>query len=197
MNQPEDTMRNRCPWARGPQYEAYHDHEWGVPLHDEHRLFEFLVLEGAQAGLSWATILNKRTAFRQAFADFDPAKVAQFGDLDRARLLTDSGIVRNRLKIDSAIQNAKAFLRVQEEVGSFDEFLWQFVDGSPMQNAWKTMTDVPTQTPISDRLSKVLRKRGFCFVGSTICYALMQATGMVNDHLITCFRHREVASLDE
>ena len=190
-------MRNRCPWARGPQYEAYHDHEWGVPLHDEHRLFEFLVLEGAQAGLSWATILNKRTAFRQAFADFDPAKVAQFGDLDRARLLADSGIVRNRLKIDSAIQNAKSFLRVQEEIGSFDEFLWQFVDGSPVQNAWKTSTDVPTQTPISDRLSKVLRKRGFCFVGSTICYALMQATGMVNDHLITCFRHREVASLDE
>jgi len=196
MNEAKDAARIRCPWARGPQYEAYHDQEWGVPLHDEHRLFEFLILEGAQAGLSWATILNKRNAFRQAFSKFDPAQVARFGDLDRARLLSNAGIVRNRLKIDSAIQNARAFLRVQEAFGSFDSFLWQFVDGSPVQNAWKTATDVPTQTPISDLLSKDLRKRGFRFVGSTICYALMQATGMVNDHLISCFRHREIASLN-
>ena len=170
-------------------YLAYHDTEWGVPVHDEHRWFEFLVLEGAQAGLSWATILHKREYYRAAFAEFDPAKVSQFGARDVARLLGDAGIVRNRLKIQSAIVNARAFLAVQKEFGSFDQYIWPFVGGKTIRNRWRTPAQVPARTPVSDALSKDLKKRGFKFVGSTICYALMQATGLVDDHLTSCFRH--------
>jgi DNA-3-methyladenine glycosylase I len=181
----------RCPWAQGEQYIAYHDREWGVPVHDDRLLFEFLVLEGAQAGLSWATILNKRDNYRAAFAGFDPALVARYGAKDRKRLLADAGIVRNRLKIDSAIQNAKSFLAVQQEFGSFDSYIWRFVGGRPKQNSWRTMKDVPAKTTESDAMSKDLKQRGFRFVGSTICYAFMQAVGMVNDHLVDCFRQRQ------
>jgi len=186
------TTPSRCPWAQGEQYVSYHDHEWGVPVHDDHLLFEFLTLEGAQAGLSWATILKKRDNYRAAFRQFDPTIVARFDRRKQERLLNDPGIVRNRLKIESTIQNAKSFLVVQAEFGSFDSYLWQFVDGTPVQNVWKTMADVPASAPISDALSKDLKRRGFRFVGTTICYALMQAVGMVNDHLVTCFRHREL-----
>ncbi len=183
----------RCPWCgTDPTYVAYHDEEWGVPLHDEHRLFEMLVLEGAQAGLSWSTILHKRPAYRRAFASFDPAKVARFDARKRERLLQDPGIVRNRAKVAAAVTNARAFLEVEEEVGSFDRYLWGFVDGVPIQNRRRSMKNVPATTPLSDVLSKELARRGFKFVGSTICYSLMQAVGMVNDHLIRCFRHREV-----
>ena len=179
----------RCPWAgTDPLYVAYHDHEWGVPLHDERRLFEMLVLEGAQAGLSWITILRKRDAYRAAFDGFDPAKVARYTPARIERLLQNAGIVRNRLKIASAVNNARRFLEVQAEFGSFDAYVWQFVDGRPKQNAWRTMTDVPARTAESDRMSKDLRQRGFTFVGSTICYAHMQATGMVNDHIVDCYR---------
>ena len=185
--------RVRCPWPGViPEYVAYHDEEWGVPLHDDRRLFEFLILEGAQAGLSWLTILRKREGYRRAFAKFDPEKVARFGARDRARLLADASIVRNRQKIDSAIGNAKAFLEVQEEFGSFDAYVWRFTGGNPIRNAWTTIKQVPAKTPVSDALSKDLMSRGFRFVGSTICYAHMQATGMVNDHLVSCFRHRQV-----
>lgn len=172
---------------------GYHDLEWGTPVHDEAVLFEFLVLEGAQAGLSWSTILNKRDGYRKAFAGFDPAKVARFTDARAARLLQDSGIVRNRLKVASAITNAQAFLAVAKEFGSFDAYIWAFVDGVPVQNAWRSMEQVPATTEISDAMSKDLKKRGFRFVGSTICYAFMQATGMVNDHVVDCFRHRELS----
>ncbi len=183
----------RCPWAQGDGYVAYHDQEWGVPVHDDRLLFEFLILEGAQAGLSWATILKKRENYRAAFDQFDPVKVAGYGARERKRLLADAGIVRNRLKIDSAIDNAKAFLEVQAEFGSFDRYIWQFVGGRPMLNRWKAMGEVPARTAESDAMSKDLKRRGFRFVGSTICYAFMQAVGMVNDHLVDCFRHRELA----
>jgi DNA-3-methyladenine glycosylase I len=180
----------RCPWAQGELYVAYHDQEWGVPVHDDRRLFEFLILEGAQAGLSWITILKKRDHYRAAFDGFDPAIVAGYGKRKREQLLANPGIVRNRLKIDSAIQNAKSFLAVQEEFDSFDEYVWRFVDGRPRQNQWKAMSAVPAKTPESDAMSKDLKRRGFRFVGTTICYAFMQAVGMVNDHLIDCFRYK-------
>ncbi len=182
----------RCPWAQGEQYIAYHDEEWGVPVHDDRLLFEFLVLEGAQAGLSWATILKKRDDYRAAFDGFDPELVARYGKKKREQLLANAGIIRNRLKIDSAIQNAQSFLDVQKEFGTFDGYIWRFVGGRYKQNAWRAMKDVPTKTPESDAMSKDLKQRGFRFVGSTICYAFMQAVGMVNDHLVDCFRHREL-----
>ena len=179
----------RCPWPTTERYIAYHDQEWGVPLHDDRRLFEFLVLEGAQAGLSWLTILNKRENYRRAFDGFDPGKVARYGARKVAALLADPGIVRNRLKIASAIRNARAFLAVQRGFGSFDRYIWQFTGGRPIQNAWRSIKQVPARTPESDAMSRDLRERGFKFVGSTICYAHMQATGMVNDHLVTCLCH--------
>jgi DNA-3-methyladenine glycosylase I len=178
----------RCPWAVSDAMIAYHDHEWGIPVHDDRRLFEFLILEGAQAGLSWSTILNRRDGYRGAFCNFDPAKVAKFTARDVRRLLRDPGIIRNRLKIESAIINAKAFLEVQREYGSFDKFIWQFVGGKPIVNRRRSMKEVPAQTAESDAMSKDLKLRGFKFVGSTICYAFMQAVGMVNDHLVTCDR---------
>lgn len=182
----------RCAWASltDQQYLDYHDHEWGVPVHDERRWFEFLILEGAQAGLSWSTILHKRENYRKAFAGFDPKKVARFTARDVAQLLRDEGIVRNRLKINSTIINARAFLAVQKEFGSFDAYIWRFVDGKPLRNRWRSMGQVPSRTDISDAMSKDLRKRGFKFVGTTICYAFMQATGLVNDHIVTCHRYR-------
>ena len=180
---------HRCAWATTELGIAYHDAEWGVPVHDDRLLFEFLILEGAQAGLSWETILRKRDAYRAAFARFDPAAVARFGKRDVARLLRNDGIVRNRLKIESTVQNAKAFLLVQKEFGTFDRYVWQFVGGAPVQNRRRAMTDVPAKTAESDAMSKDLRRRGFNFVGSTICYAFMQAVGMVNDHVLDCFRH--------
>ncbi len=188
----------RCPWCEGSPlgalYTDYHDREWGIPVHDDRTFFEFLILEGAQAGLSWSTILKKRGHYRHAFADFDPVKVAGFSENKIEALLLDPGIVRNRLKVISAVVNAKAFLSVQQEFGSFDAYLWPFVGGKPKQNRWKTLAEVPAKTAESDALSKDLQKRGFKFVGSTICYAFMQATGMVNDHLISCFRHKEIAN---
>lgn len=185
----------RCSWAAKEINIPYHDKEWGVPVHDDRTLFEFLILEGAQAGLSWDTILQKRERYREVFAGFDPEKVARFDAKKVRSLLSDPGIIRNRLKIAAAIGNAQAFLRVQEEFGSFDAYLWRFVGGRPLQNAWKTRQRVPARTKESDALSKDLIKRGFRFVGSTICYATMQAVGMVNDHLVACFRHGEVRSL--
>jgi DNA-3-methyladenine glycosylase I len=185
---PKDQIA-RCRWPSNPLAIAYHDDEWGVPLHDGRGLFEFLILEGAQAGLSWDTILRKRDAYRQAFAGFDPAKVARFDARRQARLLTNPDIVRNRLKIASAVTNARAFLAVQEEFGSFDAYLWGFVHGQPLQHARRGMGDIPVRTPESDALSKDLKRRGFTFVGTTICYAMMQAVGMVNDHLVGCFRY--------
>ena len=181
----------RCGWAKSAEMIRYHDNEWGVPLHDDRRLFEFLILEGAQAGLSWETILKKRPAYRAAFDEFDPAIVAHYGARKTKSLLADAGIVRNRLKIAAAITSAQAFLAVQEEFGSFDEYVWQFVGGRPIVNARKSMQEVPARTAESDALSKDLKRRGFKFVGSTICYAFMQATGMVNDHLVTCHRFRK------
>ncbi|HZM71541.1 MAG TPA: DNA-3-methyladenine glycosylase I [Candidatus Cryosericum sp.] len=185
--------RGRCGWAGDdPLYIAYHDREWGVPVHEDRSLFEFLVLEGAQAGLSWITILKKRPAYRAAFAGFDPAVVARF-DARRVRaLLRDEGIVRNRAKIEAAVGNARAFLEVQKEFGSFDAYVWRFVDGRPKRNAWKTLRQVPPSTRESEAMSRDLKGRGFRFVGPTICYAHMQATGMVNDHLVGCFRYLEV-----
>lgn len=182
----------RCPWAKTDLYVQYHDTEWGVPVHDDRLLFEFLILEGAQAGLSWETILKKRGNYRAAFDLFDPATVAKYGQKKRKGLLSNSGIVRNRLKIEAAIQNAKMFLAVQDEFGTFDEYIWGFVGHQQKQNAWKSFKDVPANTPESDAMSKDLKRRGFKFVGSTICYAFMQAVGMVNDHLIECFRHGEI-----
>ena len=188
--------RKRCAWCGDdPLYVAYHDTEWGVPVHDDHLLFEFLILEGAQAGLSWITILKKREAYRRAFAAFDAEKVARYGARDIARLLGDAGIVRNRLKIGAAINNAQRFLEVQAAFGSFDAYIWRFVDGRPLQNRRKTLKDVPATTTESDALSRDLKARGFKFVGSTICYAHMQATGMVNDHVADCFRLAEVRKL--
>jgi DNA-3-methyladenine glycosylase I len=182
----------RCPWAKTDLYVQYHDTEWGVPVHDDRLLFEFLILEGAQAGLSWETILKKRDNYRKAFDSFDPAIVAEYGPKKRNSLLADSGIVRNRLKIEAAIQNAKVFLAVRDEFGTFDEYIWKFVGNTPMQNAWKSIKEVPAKTPASDAMSKDLKRRGFKFVGSTICYAFMQAVGMVNDHLVGCFRRGEL-----
>jgi DNA-3-methyladenine glycosylase I len=187
-------MKSRCPWCEGNELQtAYHDSEWGTPVHDDRRFFEFLILEGAQAGLSWDTILRKRAAYRRAFASFDPAKVARFGRGDITRLMHDAGIVRNRLKIESSVSNARAFLTAQDAFGSFDGYVWRFVDGQPRTNRWSRARQVPASTRESDAMSKDLKGRGFRFVGSTICYAFMQATGLVNDHLVTCFRHRELA----
>ncbi|REJ79464.1 MAG: DNA-3-methyladenine glycosylase I [Acidobacteria bacterium] len=183
----------RCEWATNDLAVRYHDEEWGVPLHDENRLFEFLILEGAQAGLSWDTILRKRDSYRKAFDRFDPAKVSKYGEKKVAELLNNEGIVRNRLKVNSAVRNANAFLKVQDEFGGFDPYIWSFVEGSPKVNKWKSLSDVPASTETSDAMSKDLKKRGFNFVGSTICYAFMQATGMVNDHVVSCFRHGEVS----
>ena len=182
----------RCGWASGEEMIAYHDAEWGVPLHEDRALFEFLILEGAQAGLSWSTILRKRPNYRQAFDGFDPRKVARYDDSKVAALMENAGIVRNRLKIGSTIDNARAFLAIQKEFGSFDTYVWRFVNSRPSRNRWTRQDQVPAKTAESDAMSKDLQKRGFRFVGSTICYAFMQATGMVNDHLTTCFRHKEV-----
>ncbi len=185
-------MTKRCEWARNDLAVHYHDTEWGVPLHDDRGLFEFLILEGAQAGLSWDTILKKRDAYREAFDNFDAAKVARYSDAKMAKLLQNEGIVRNRLKIASSVANAKAFLKVQKEFGSFDAYIWSFVGAKPIDGRRKALSDVPAKTDISDAISKDLRKRGFNFVGSTIMYAFMQATGMVNDHLASCFRYKEL-----
>jgi DNA-3-methyladenine glycosylase I len=192
----ETAGRKRCPWCLGsPEYVRYHDEEWGVPVHDDRVLFEFLILEGAQAGLAWSTILAKRHNYRRAFDGFDAARVARYGARDVARLMADAGIVRNRLKIRAAIENARAALAIAERHGNLDAYLWRFVDGRPLQHRRRSLRQVPARTAVSDALSKDLQQNGFRFVGSTICYAFMQAVGMVNDHLVTCFRHREVASL--
>jgi DNA-3-methyladenine glycosylase I len=183
---------DRCPWPEGDLYIAYHDTEWGVPLHDDRALFEFLILEGAQAGLSWHTVLKKRENYRAAFDQFDPEKVARYTPARIKKLLANPGLIRNRLKIDSTVRNARAFLAVREEFGSFDRYLWRFVDGRPIINRFRSMHEIPARTAASDAMSKDLKQRGFNFVGSTICYAHMQATGMVNDHLVHCFRHREL-----
>jgi DNA-3-methyladenine glycosylase I len=183
----------RCPWAASEPNTTYHDEEWGVPVHDDRKLFEFVILEGAQAGLSWTTILNKRENYRKALNGFRPEKIARYGVRDVKRLLADAGIVRNRLKIAATIQNARMFAAVCKEFGSFDAYLWSFVGGKPIQKRRRKMSDVPARTPESDAMSRDLQKRGFKFIGSTICYALMQATGMVNDHLITCPRHAKLA----
>jgi DNA-3-methyladenine glycosylase I len=182
----------RCRWAATDLSIPYHDTEWGVPLHDDQRLFEFLILEGAQAGLSWETILKKRESYRKAFDHFDAERIATYNEKKLEKLMADPGIIRNRLKVDSAVSNAKAFLKIRDEVGSFDAYIWSFVDGKPRVNKWRGLGDVPATTPQSDAMSKDLKKRGFRFVGSTICYAFMQATGMVNDHAVSCFRYREV-----
>ncbi len=185
--------KERCSWANGREiYEKYHDEEWGVPLHDDRLLFEFLTLEAFQAGLSWLTILNKRTNFEKAFAGFDYEKVAKFDDKDFDRLVNDAGIVRNRLKITAAINNAARFMEIRKEFGSFDKYIWGFVGGKPIDNEIKEMSDIPAKTKLSDEISKDLKSRGFKFVGSTIVYAHMQATGMVNDHAVTCFRYEQV-----
>jgi DNA-3-methyladenine glycosylase I len=183
---------HRCPWAKNELDILYHDNEWGVPLHDDRRLFEFLILEGAQAGLSWSTILRKREAYREAYEHFDPARVAMFDDAKVAELLGNVGIVRNRLKIASSVSNAQSFLSVQKEAGSFASYIWSFTGGQPIVNSWTDMKQVPARTPESDAMSRDLAKRGFRFVGSTICYAFMQATGMVNDHLVSCFRYEQL-----
>jgi DNA-3-methyladenine glycosylase I len=182
----------RCPWAHGELYHRYHDLEWGVPVHDDRKLFEMIILEGAQAGLSWSTILNKRENYRKAFDEFDPERVARYGEARIAKLLQNEGIVRNKLKVNAAVVNARAFLETRAEFGSFDSYIWRFVDGAPRQNVRRTMQDVPAKTAESDAMSKSLQSRGFKFVGTTICYAFMQAVGMVNDHLTDCFRFEEL-----
>ena len=185
----------RCDWANRSELEqSYHDLEWGVEIHDDRKLFEFLVLEGAQAGLSWSTILRKREEYRKAFDHFDARKISRYSEQTVTRLLANPGIVRNRLKINAAIANAGAFLRVQKEFGSFDRYIWQFVDGRPVRHAWRKLTDIPASTPASVAMSRDLKKRGFTFVGPTICYAFMQAVGMVNDHVVDCFRFKELKS---
>lgn len=182
----------RCPWAgTDPDYVRYHDEEWGVPLYEDRALFELLILEGAQAGLSWMTILKRRERYRRAFEGFEPERIAQYGPSDEARLLSDPGIVRNRLKVGSAIQNARAFLALSEERGSFSDYLWGFTEGHPVVNRWKSMSEVPARTDLSDRVSADLKRRGFSFVGSVIVYAFLQSAGLVNDHLVSCFRWRE------
>jgi DNA-3-methyladenine glycosylase I len=186
-------MKRRCEWSGAdPLYIEYHDREWGVPLHDDRRLFEMLILEGAQAGLSWITILRKREAFREAFDSFDPSRVARYDERRIRELLSNPGIIRNRLKIQAAVQNAQAFLKVAEEFGSFDRYIWQFVGNRPIQNRWRKLQEIPARTKESDALSRDLKKRGFKFVGSTICYAFMQAVGMVKDHVVECFRYKEL-----
>ena len=193
---PTPDGRKRCAWSLGSaEYILYHDVEWGVPVHDDRVLFEFLILEAAQAGLSWSTILAKRENYRRAFAGFDAARIARYGARDVARLMADAGIVRNRLKIAAAIDNARAALALRQRYGSLDAYLWRFVDGRPLQSRRRSLPQVPARTGVSDALSKDLKAQGFRFVGSTICYAFMQAVGMVNDHLVTCFRHREIGSL--
>jgi DNA-3-methyladenine glycosylase I len=189
------TMQSRCAWAgNDPLYQSYHDEEWGVPLHDDHKLFELLILEGAQAGLSWITVLRKRQNYRRLFADFEPAVVARFTPPQLEEILKNPGIIRNRLKVYGTVQNAQAFLKVQQEFGSFDRFIWSFVNGTSMQNRWERLEDVPAKSPEAVAMSKELKRRGFTFVGPTICYAFMQACGMVNDHIIDCFRHQELGS---
>ena len=189
-------MKTRCEWCgTDPLYVAYHDHEWGVPTHDDRLLFEFLILEGAQAGLSWLTILKKRDNYRKAFHAFDCERIAKYTEADVARLLKDSGIVRNRLKLESAIKNARGVVGIQEDYGSLASYLWRYVEGIPIQNSWKSMAELPVNTELSDMMSKDLKKRGFNFVGSTICYAFMQAVGMVNDHTVDCFRHRGIKNM--
>ena len=189
-------LQNRCSWCgEDALYVAYHDQEWGVPLHDDQKLFEFLILEGAQAGLSWLTILRKRDAYRKAYYHFDVDKVARFNSRSIERLMSNPGIVRNRLKIVASIDNARAFLEVQDEFGSFDKFIWQYVDHKPRQNHWRRLKDIPASTKESEQMSKDLQQRGFRFVGPTICYAFMQAVGMVNDHVADCFRYKQVASI--
>lgn len=192
---PEDSEKRRCEWAKTEPSLLYHDTEWGVPLHDDRGLFEFLILEGAQAGLSWSTILNKRAGYRRAFDHFDVRRVARYDARKVRQLLANAAIVRNRLKISAAVQNAREFLAVQKEFGSFDAYIWQFVAGRPIQNSWRTVREVPARSAESDAMSKDLSRRGFKFVGSTICYAFMQATGMVNDHVAGCFRYREIKEL--
>jgi DNA-3-methyladenine glycosylase I len=185
----------RCNWANGSDLlQSYHDHEWGIEVHDDRTLFEFLVLEGAQAGLSWSTILRKREAYRKAFDHFDARKVSRYSEKTVARLLANPYIIRNRLKINAAVTNARAFLQVQKEFGSFDRYIWQFVNGTPIRNSWRTLADIPASTPASVAMSKDLKKRGFTFVGPTICYAFMQAVGMVNDHVADCFRYKQLKS---
>jgi DNA-3-methyladenine glycosylase I len=192
------SSRERCGWCGVDEiYVAYHDQEWGVPVRDERSLFEFLILEGAQAGLSWSTILNKRDGYRRLYDGFDPELVAHYGDKKRAELLSDPAIVRNRAKVAASIGNAQAFLEVQAEFGSFSDYVWRFVDGEPIQNRWKSVAEIPAKTPLAEAISKDLKKRGFKFVGPTIVYAHMQATGMVNDHVVGCFRHAEVAGLEQ
>jgi DNA-3-methyladenine glycosylase I len=193
MNKTPATSPVRCPWAQNELNIRYHDEEWGVPVHDERKWFELLILEGAQAGLSWDTILRKRERYREVFDGFDAEKVARYDKKKVRELLRDAGIIRNRLKIEATISNARAFLKVQEEFGTFDAYVWRFVGGQPKQNSWRSRKQVPAKTAESDAMSKDLQKRGFRFVGSTICYALMQGTGMVNDHLVSCFRHAELS----
>ena len=189
------TERLRCAWIKDELMAKYHDEEWGVPLHDDRRLFEFIVLDGAQAGLSWNTVLQKRENYRAAFDLFDPEKVARYGRRKVNQLLANSGIIRNRLKIESAIKNARAFLAVQEELGTFDRYIWQFTGGRTIVNAWRWLKQLPARTPESDAMSKALKGRRFTFVGSTICYAFMQAAGMVNDHVVQCFRYRQICRM--
>lgn len=190
FNENEKNMLKRCPWAESdPLYQKYHDTEWGDPIHDEQKLFEFLILEGAQAGLSWITILKKRDAYQKAFEDFNPEKVALFDQVKIDQLLQNPGIIRNKLKINSTVINAQRFLEIQDKFGSFDAFIWNFVDGKPIVNTWKTLAEVPAETKLSTSMSKALKKEGFKFVGPTICYSFMQACGLVNDHLTDCFKH--------
>ena len=190
-------MKKRCQWCEvNERMTAYHDKEWGVPVHNDRKLFEFMVLDAFQAGLSWSTILNKRQNFKKAFDNFDPKKIARYNKRQIARLLKDAGIIRNRQKIEATIKNAKAFLAIKKEFGTFDKFIWQFVGGKPRQNRFRTMRQIPPNTRQSDAMSKELKKRGFAFVGSTICYAFMQAAGMVNDHVISCFRYPHIRKLD-
>ena len=188
-------MKNRCPWAEAELQHHYHDTEWGVPSHDDRHLFEMILLEGAQAGLSWATILHRREGYREAYENFDPTVVARYDDRKKARLLANPGIIRNRLKVEASVLNARAFLEVQAEFGSFDRYLWPFVGGRPLQHNLKSSAQIPVSTPESDALSRDLKQRGFKFVGTTICYAFMQANGMVNDHLVSCPRHKVCARL--
>ena len=195
MTRNQSTL-SRCDWcASHPLYVSYHDEEWGVPEHDDQKLFEKIILDGAQAGLSWLTILKKRDGYRRAFDGFEVQKIARYSDKKIAKLLADPGIVRNRLKVNAAVTNASAYLKLKEELGSFDDYLWQFVDGRTIQNRWTSLKQLPTRTAESDAMSKGLKQRGFKFVGTTICYAFMQAIGMVNDHMVSCHRHREVAGM--
>jgi len=197
FNQVKVTMK-RCEWANGDELEqSYHDNEWGVAIHDDRSLFEFLILEGAQAGLSWSTILKKREGYRKAFHNFDARKISRYTEKDVSRLLVNPEIIRNRLKITATITNARAFLQLQKEFGSFDHYIWQFVNGKPIRNSWKKITEIPSSTPESHAMSKDLQKRGFKFVGATICYAFMQAVGMVNDHVVGCFRYEELKNKNE